>query len=110
MGGQQGELCCIGGGSFSCASCECGCNTQLECAEGGDCGAVGKVCCITQESCSGGGTHFVSQCKLATSCGGKRLCNPGGSVALACSGVGTMCSTDTSSVGIPANTGYGICK
>ncbi len=113
MNGQQGDLCCVDPAQspiFGCASCECGCSTQLECAVGADC-AGGKVCCIEQQSCGSGSTHWVSSCKALASCGGKRLCNPNGNALVECAGsANASCTTDTSSVGIPSGTGYGYCN
>jgi len=111
--GQQGDICCVDPAQspiFSCASCDCGCSTQLECAVSADCTGTGKVCCIEEQSCGSGSTHWVSSCKVLTSCGGKRLCNPNGNAGVECVGSATAsCTTNTSSVGIPSGTGYGYC-
>jgi hypothetical protein len=40
---------------------------------------------------------------------GQRICDPAGNAVAQCAGAGSICSTDTTSIGIPANTGYGVC-
>lgn len=109
--GQQGSICCVSPApAFSCASCDCGCETQLSCALSADCG-TGEECCISQLACSTGGQHWVSSCVALGKCTGQRLCNPGGTGTLECPGSATTtCSADTSAVGIPPSTGYGVCK
>jgi hypothetical protein len=109
-GSQQGSLCCVDltqTPMFGCASCSCGCTTQLECAVSADCG-TGMVCCIKAEPC-GAGPHMVASCTAVGQCTGQRLCNPGGNAVVECASAGTNCSPNTASVSIPANSGYGVC-
>lgn len=106
-GTQQGNICCVSGGSspkYACAAEECGCATQLDCDRPGDC--AGQVCCIRlvmDSTCSSG--HFVASCESKCE-GGRVMCDPRG-----IKGCGAAsCSGDTSSVGLPSGAGFGICR
>ena len=109
MGGQQGTVCCVSSGSataYQCASVSCGCATQLDCSSDAECG--GLRCCMRNETDSGcAAGHWVGRC--ATDCvGGSHMCVPG-------AGSGQClptqsCSMDTTSVGLPTQSGFGICK
>jgi len=113
-GGQQGDVCCISSPTasptYGCAACGCGCeDTQLDCTRMDNCGGTGQVCCIVATPC-GGGSHYVATCQDRVTCGtggGKVMCIPGGTGQECIAG---SCSPDTGGVGIPANSGYGICN
>jgi hypothetical protein len=111
-GSQLSPVCCAADTTqapgFSCSGCNCGCETQLDCtAAGQGCSGFGDMCCFKEQPCGDGGTHWVASCQLLSNCG-PVLCDPG---ATGGNGIcpDAPCTADTASVGIPPNSGYGVC-
>jgi len=110
--GTATPVCCITSAGPQCAHLECGCSTQLQCANDADCAATALSCCIqsvTDATCAAG--HFVARCAAGCTNGAQHLCDPT-SPDNAC-GAGRQCSTsggDLQSVGLPQDGVYGVCK
>lgn len=109
-GMQQGKVCCVTDGNppaYACAGAECGCATQLDCARDDECGTAMRCCIFNRMDSSCPAGHYVASC-AADCVGGAHLCVPGGGPAQC---IATQaCSPDTTSVGLPLQAGFGVCK
>jgi hypothetical protein len=117
-GGQQGTVCCIAGATasptYGCATAGCACSdTQLDCAYESDC--PGQHCCIGKQIDADAGCptgHYVAGCQATCGSGFKQLCDPK-SLTPGCGGLLKACAqggTFTVPVGLPPDSGFGVCK